>query len=83
MLRVVKGERQDQHALEVLRHRAQPAAMSHTIGLQGDHDVRDDAAQSDDGPYDEQLRAWAQSSAVDSLLAFDNRSTTLPNSTGS
>ena len=60
MLGAVERERQQQDVLEEVRHRAQPPAVRHAVGLQGDHDVGGDAAQADDGPQTEQV-AWHRS----------------------
>ena len=57
MLGAVERERQHQHVLEEARHRAEPPAMGHAVGLQRDHDVGDDAAQADDGPQNRAARA--------------------------
>ena len=55
MLGAVERERQQQDVLEEVRHRAQPPAVRHAVGLQGDYDVGGDAAQADDGPQTEQV----------------------------
>ena len=84
MLRAVEGERQHQHVLEEVRHGAQTPAMGHAVGLQGDHDVGDDAAQADRRPqYQELASRRCHSTSTGLFLAVLRRSTTLPNSTGS
>ena len=55
VLGVVEGEGQHQQMLEVGRHRAQPPAMGHAVGLQRHHHVGHDAAQSDQRPEAENL----------------------------
>jgi hypothetical protein len=59
MLGAVEGERQQQDVLEEVGHRAQPPAVGHAVGLQGDHDVGCDAAQADDGPQPKQVTGVA------------------------
>ena len=55
VLRGVEREGQEQDVLEIERHRAQPPAMGHAVGLQRHHDVGNDAAYPDGRPQQEQI----------------------------
>ena len=54
MLRVVEREGQRQHMLEVARHRRETVTVRHSVGIERDDDVGDDAADADGDPDAEQ-----------------------------